>query len=524
MKLLLFFTIVFCELSSSAQVITSSIEDRSRYLLHTIKWTLREKQGFKDGNNVIQIEKTGTKLQTGYTVRLDGTKHAVIIHKTDPTGREIAINKLEGGERVFGPIPTKPIEFGGKILLFYFKYLDKDSMKFYVSEVDRSSLQLINTKHLFSYQQDNVGVFKMMKALDRVITPYVSEDESKLLVVFPGNKEEFFSCVFDTNLQIIRQKTSKLAGIEDLTVSDVYLDNNGNSVIALSKEIFSSETFNSTITKKILIQKSNNTERLTDAETWASGVELHNARFKGSKDQTKIYVFGDHSGTVANGGIWLSEIQSDKLNVTKPKTFSYPEDFKRRVYDIGFGERKRGDYGIVDADLQLTEFENGDLAICGSPLLRHDGTSTDINGKVSGYISFFAGPVMMAFLKGKNEPVFTMIPRYQNYCGGSTSLFIPYQDKLVIIYNDYAKYINDELTDKVNPVRINMVRELSLAGAVVNKNGKIESRKMLAEGIARMNFYDISSCEFLSDKKLLIPSVSADKKTDEMKVVVVTVE
>ena len=103
-------------------------------------------------------------------------------------------------------------------------------------------------------------------------------------------------------------------------------------------------------------------------------------------------------------------------------------------------------------------------------------------------------------------------------------MFIPYHDKLVVVYNDYAKYINSELTDKVDPIRINMVRELSLASAVVNKDGTIENRKMLAEGIARMNFFDISSKEIVSDKKWVIPSAATDKETDQMKVAVVTVE
>lgn len=152
MKPMLLFAMALLTIQSFAQVISSSVEDQSRYLLHTIKWTTREKQGFMDGNHIIQIEKTGIKLQTAYTVRFGGTKHALIIHKVDATNKEIATNKLEGGERVFGPISSKPIEFAGKILLFYFKYSEKDSMELFVSEVDKNTLQLTNTRHLYSYQ------------------------------------------------------------------------------------------------------------------------------------------------------------------------------------------------------------------------------------------------------------------------------------------------------------------------------------------------------------------------------------
>jgi hypothetical protein len=54
MKRFLFFALLFCGINSTAQVITASIGNRSRYLLHTIKWTSREKNGFQDGNNIIQ--------------------------------------------------------------------------------------------------------------------------------------------------------------------------------------------------------------------------------------------------------------------------------------------------------------------------------------------------------------------------------------------------------------------------------------------------------------------------------------
>ncbi len=523
MKHLLLLFVFFYGLHSTAQVITASVEDRSRYLLHNIKWTSREKQGFQDGNNIIQIEKTGTKAQLGYTVRLDGMKHALIIHKIGANDKEIAINKLDGGERVFGPVKTEPYEFAGKLLLFYYRYLDKDSMKLYVSEVDKSTLQLINTTQLCSDKQENVGLFKIEKALSKEITLQTSKDESKLLVVASGTDGQVFSCVFERDLQLIRKKVSKLKLSDDSGIFQAMVDNNGNNVIALGKNRYSFETFNSSIVQKFLVLKSDNTEHVTDIEAWGSESEFRNARFQISNDLTKVYVFGDYSGEVANAGIWLSEIQAGKLNVSKPKTFPYPEDFKKRVYAIGFGDKKKGNYGIWDADLQLTEFENGDLTISGSPLHQNFTSSVDNNGKLNSSSTFLVGPVMMAFLKG-NGSIFTMVPRSQHNCGGSKSLFVPYKDKLVVIYNDYAKYINNNLADDVSPVRVNMVKELSLACAVINKDGIIVSRKMLAEGIARMNFYNTGYCEFLDDKKILVPTASLDKKTDDMKVVLITIE
>jgi hypothetical protein len=222
---------------------------------------------------------------------------------------------------------------------------------------------------------------------------------------------------------------------------------------------------------------------------------------------------------VANAGIWLSEIQIDKLIVSNPKIFPYPDNFKKRVCGIGFEAQKKGNYGIWDADLQLAEFENGDIAIAGSPLHQHFVASPDNHGQLQSSASFLVGPVMTAFIKG-SASTFTMIPRTQNHNSGSKSLFIPYNDKLVVIYNDFANYINEKLTDDVDPGPIKMLKDLSLAAAVISKDGTIVSRKRLVQE----NFYNTSYCEFLSDKKMLIPSAILDKKTDEMKFVMISIE
>jgi hypothetical protein len=538
MKYLQLLIFIFFGINSSAQKIIATLEDRSKYLLHSLKLNSREKHGFQDGSNIIQVEKTGIKFQTGYTVRFDGTKHGLIIRKINTNGKEIAVNRPEGGEKVFGPIATEPVEFDGKILLFYYKYIDQDSMKLYVSEVDRNSLELTNTMHLFSYQQENVGIFKLMRAANREINLRISEDQSKLLVVVTGNKEDIFSCVFDKNRTILRKRKSILTGTKNLIISQICVDNNGNNVIAFSQEtytsntrssseIYTSNTFDKTISRKFLIQNLNNTDKLVDVEAWGMGFSLQNARFQASRDQTKIYVYGDYTGVVGSAGIWLSEIQAANLNATKPKTIPYPDDFKRKIYDIGFGERKRSDYGILSADFQLSEFENGDLAISGSPMLYEGRDRAVVNGETYSYgkSNFFSGPIMIAILKNKSETVFTMIPRYQHHSYASKSLFIPYMDKLVVLYNDKEKNI----TGSGDPEDVRMkgvirVSELSLAAAIVNKEGKVESRKILVEAISKSNFYNLWASEFLSEKKLIVPPVSGDKKDADVKFAVISIE
>jgi hypothetical protein len=138
---------------------------------------------------------------------------------------------------------------------------------------------------------------------------------------------------------------------------------------------------------------------------------------------------------------------------------------------------------------------------------------------------YYAGPIIISFLNGKKAPVFTMIPRHENYCSGSKSIFFPSQDKLVVVYNDYEKNINGSLQpNDVHQKGGHIVKELSLAYAVVRNDGTVETRKMLSEGVSRLNYYNTAACFRTQEGKLLIPSTSMDKKSEDMKVAVVTVE
>ena len=225
-SLLLLFLAISC--SASSQVVKFSIEDSSKRSLHTVKWTLKEKTAYQDGKNIIQIEKGSTNmLQFAYTAKYNAQKHPIIIHKFDEAGNELATNKLDDGERAFGPVPTVTTEFNNIILLFYYRYIDKDSMKLYVSEVDKNDLSLKNTQQLFSYHQKNVGLIGMMTMTGglREIMLRASPDESKLLLVSIGDGDEIFSCVFNSQIKVMRKKTTLVPRKGSVGVSDAALEN-----------------------------------------------------------------------------------------------------------------------------------------------------------------------------------------------------------------------------------------------------------------------------------------------------------
>ncbi len=519
MKPVLIFPLLAFFYSASSQVIKFAIEDSTEKALHEYSWTLREKTVFQDGKNIIQIDKGGSNMaQFAYTAKYSGQEYTITIHKYDEEGNELATNKLDNGERAFGPVPIVTTEFNNRILLFYYRYVDKDSMKLYVSEVDKNDLSLKNTQQLFSYHQKNVGLIGMMSMPGdlRDMVLRTSPDGSKLLLVSMGDGDDIFSIVFDNRMKTVREKITEVPRKSSIQVSDAVVENSGNDIIIFSRGVASDNTSESDEAKLILIQKANNTEQIIDFKTTGEK-EVYDIHLKILKKNAKVYLYGEYLGSIFFAGIWLADIETENFKINKPVIIPYPEDFIKRVYDLDFGERRKGNYGIYKTDYEMVEFENGDLALCGTPIQRHEGIK---------YTLFFAGPVIVSFLSDNlTKNVFTMIPRNQNYSSGSLGVYIPYQNKLIVFYNDYLKNLDGEtINDKLNQKGGAIVRELSLAYAVIRKDGAIESRKLIAEGLSRMNPYNTAECKIISNKKIFIPSDAREKKTNIMKVAKITIE
>ncbi len=529
MKFALFILLLSSSLFAFPQTIKFSVVNDQKALQHTINWAMREKTEYSDGDGFIRIENTGNNLfQLGYTARLSTSKHGIILHKFDASGTEIMTNKLEDGRRVFGPIHAQSAEFRNRIFLAYFRYDDKDSMRLYISEINKKTLQLDNEQFLYSYQQNNVGILKMTRALKHELFMRISSDSSKLLLAYQDTKGALVTAIFGDQANLLGTHVSKNNVLLENDVTDAFVENSGNNEFVVS---LANSSFSTVPLKGIIIQRLDNKEKYQEFGTPEAEGALLNCHIQNSKDNSRIYIFGDYAGAIGSAGSWQAEIESQNLKTGKPSLFPYPDDLKERVYKIGFGEKKHGNYGILDIDYELVEFDNGSLALCGNPVLRQDNQyvtygSQGSSGTTHGYVMYYAGPVMAAFFdKGMVGKTYAMIPRNENLSQGSSGIYLPYHDKLLVFYNDYKKNINGEILDKdVHQSGGAITHELSLAYAVISKTGTILERKLISEGVSRMNCFDTQQYRMSADRTLFIPSTSIDKKSDAYKVAVITVE
>jgi len=530
MKYLFTILLISINLHASAQSVKLTTEEtikqkfpRPSYANMDQSWTY-----FQDGNNTIRIDcKGGDKFEWQYFSKLYSQNCRVTIYKYDSNGDEILVNKLENDKKVFALMLPEAIEFNKKILLFYFRVTDKDAPKLYVSELDKNDLSLKNTQEVCTYGQTNEDVAHSKKGIYWQMLLKLSDDKKKLLLAAPVYKDELFTCVYASDMSIIRKKTSQFIIKDDIMISDALLENTGNNSIVFKDFQMTGElsgTFLPSV-KGILLQKVNNTEVFIDANFLDEEHRLVDAHFGISKYSSKTILFGDYLDKNWGAGIWLTDIESENLKINKALLIPYPEDFAKRVCNLGFGKRLKDNYGLETLDYEMAEFENGDIAFCGSPTNHGLAGVYLVNADrdFSSAASIYSGPIMAAFISSnRKQNVFTMIPRYLDTDAGIKGIFITYKDKLLVFYNDFEKNITGELlSDDVQQKKKGI---LSLAYASILKDGKIESRTILELGSSKDDYYKTKNGKIISDRKILIPYSNAEKKSNVIKVANISIE
>lgn len=505
-----------------AQTVTATIENQSRYLKNYFLRNNESHFGFEDGEHIIQVEVTGVKTRIwGVAAKYGHTMHGIILRKVDSNDKVVKENKLDGGKDVFGPIRSEAIEFNGKIYLFYYRYIDKIKMELYVSEIDKSTLEITNTRTLHSYAEKNTSVFAKGDEFRRYILLTESPDQKKLLLSVAGEKEtDLFTAVFDHTGNIVFTKNTTLEKETKASVNKAAFTNQGNIAVVFSEWIQPRmEPYRQWKAKALVLINPDKTEKQFDFGADQAGGELYHPVLKFSADDSKFYIGGDYDGELRKAGVWLKEIALKDFKAGKIQRFPYPEEFIKNIHEIGFGFKRKGNIGINGADFQLIELPNNRLLLGGSPLYRYSNNNPESYRTI-----YFTGPIMMVTLDANRKASFAHIPRYNNSSSGDELAFKPYQNKLVVVYNDYEKNITGPLKpNDVNQKGGAVVRELSLAYAVVDEKGNIEKRAVLSPGISRLWSYNMYEAKWTDNNTLMIPASGKDKKEKELKVAKVEV-
>ena len=434
-----------------------------------------------------EINVAGAKL--AYSARLKDGLHGLTLHKYDLKMKEVLTVKLEDGKKGFGPLGENFIAIGDKLILLYYKYDKDDSVRLYVSQINPNSLELKNATEIYSYYQKNLGFFGLIgnagNAEGNKLKNSFSADSSKILISTVGIPGEIYTIALDKDFNLFKGIKSVVPNGKDFEVNDIFIDNTGNRYLTYG---YKPEKKDKYLTRGVLVQNTNGKESYINLTVTDEGAHPKQLYFNHSKDNSKVYIYGNYYGEHLSEGVLMSTVDALELKVKPAKLYPYPEDLKKRLYKLDFGEKSKGDYSVHPIGFSFTELNNGSIALCGVPEYTLHGDR---------FSRSFAGPVVVALINRDNS-IFTMIPRSQNLSQASECIATQYNNNVLCLYTDKEKNVNKELSDEISDG--GKSSELILVAATIQPDGKIVSRKKIADHPSGSNYY------FLDEYQKISPS------------------
>lgn len=419
------------------------------------------------------------KGMQAYSASLGKIKYGLIVHKYDGNMKELSHGALQSGDKSFGPFSPKMTWFAGKMLIFYYVEAPDGNIQLLYSTVDPESLVVAPGKLLYTIPEKNRGFPKMETAMaENRIKIDLSPDSSKLLISQSGNTGEIFSCVLNPGLAVENQVISKtMSNMEEFVMSEVRIDGAGDRYFTFSYK-------EGEIKKNgLLVVNSERKEAFLSLRASAQGEDAGLLSLQLSKENGKAFVFGASSMEHLEEGVAVSQVDAANLSLGVPVVCDFPVDLKDRLKKMEYTQKRASI--VVDKDVHYDGrlMDDGTLVLTGAPMIRQNYSTSSHSGA---RLLAYSGPIINVFIKGGQSRV-GVIYRNQELSAASLPIGIPYGNKFICIYNDTEKAINSDDTHTNDKAKSE--DGLVLAIAVLNSDGTIISKKMLAGRTGGPNFF-----------------------------------
>jgi hypothetical protein len=430
--------------------------------------------------------------------KLYDVKFSVTISQFDKDMNQVKEVVLENGEKNFGPMLPELLTFNNKLYVAYFKAADKTSFSVYLAALDENTLTPDQPKLIGTIKQDNVGVFEIESVVNSGLVYFViSPDDTKLLAVCKNAPNKVQTTLLDDKLQTLKQNLISISLSSFQIPSAVLTDDNRACLILESEE------------GTRILGIGPNGEKTEIRYNAAGELAPNITRAKLAKDGKSIFIY---STTTESGqrpvwcnGFMIARLDPVNFKLSKPLTYPMPGDFIQTVAEKGGGLKHKKDYAISLFTPQLLEMENGEIAIVGSPeriTVDVSRSAPNMNNQThnTATTTLTVGPVLVMFpdKNGKTfDPVIIpreiMLSKSQKSGSGAirvisaprqsdvTAGFIATQleGNVVVVYNDNVKNLSKDADEKTTITK--STGDLELAEALVNKERKLEYRKLISE-------------------------------------------
>ena len=492
---------LLCALYSALCAQTVSVSYSNSFVLKDHFKTDKEGATFWYNNHFYCMETEATGgIHLIYTVTLAKLKYRINLYQYDKDMNEVKEVTLDGPDHL-GPFLPRGAVFGGKLWVFYYQMAKESGIDLTYSVVDLETLVAEPGKRLGTIDEANAWGFKSLQAEENnKLQMAFSPDGGKLAVVQSGNTPDVMTFLLDKDGPVGKPRISHFeqGDPKSFKIDQAHVDSAGNRF--LTYKYMEDKQWKS----GILLQNARGREKWINMEPMKDGLEAGVAFMYLSHAGGKIYVFGPCTADKFDRGVFLTTLDVDKMRLAPAEIYPYPVDVLTKLEKMDYVDKKHSDVMVKRISYDLNELSDGSVVLTGYPVDVESNTyykATGMDAGTTTRIHEYAGPLVNLFIKD-GKCAAAVIPRSQEQSVELDFIAIPYNDKLICIYNDNEKSIESD-DPKINGKRYR-VDDLVLAYAVMGSDGTIIERKKLGDKQGKLAYFTRYKQD-LPDNSFLIP-------------------
>lgn len=383
-------------------------------------------------------------------------------------------NSLFNGEKTYGPLRPRLLNFYGQPYLLYYQYLSDDAdskMRILLAKIDTTTLQPDPPKELFLLEQNTLGIFNSEDFLnDHRLEFKASPDSSKILALWSSaTNRDFHIDVLDRRFDSLWSKEQQISADAIRGLQSECVNNRGS--------VFFTYTLagpkNSTPGSHIGI--CNPDGGFIDREITLQNGHPISLSLLNAKDSNFIMITGTWSDKPVNlSGVYSARIDAAKGTLSQIRQTEFPDELIKSLHQDRWAEIKQKNYGLDPIDLQ--------------PFLRDDG-SIDLVGEFrrTEYLPHITvtdvGNILYAHLPANpaDTAIFSKLPNYrrieENTIGNGYFAF-SWNNRVVVLYNDNPD--KQQIPLHAYPLAYTNYYNVNLVAATFSDNGEVKKEKLVS--------------------------------------------
>lgn len=506
-------------LASNAQVSQLSISDDFNVVNHEYRDQTVSNAVYHN-NGFYSVTNSGMGMGKWLFTKLYDVKWEVTLTHFDRNMKEVKEVKLSNGAKEFGPLLPSLFLMQNQLVLVYFKAENKSSFDMYISKVNETTLDVTDTKKICTFQQENVGIFKLESIISGgLVFISNSTDGDKTLFACKTASNKLQTFIINQQLEVVRRSEMLLNSPEAIVSSAV-----------LTKDNLECMLINSAMDTKLFYVGADGKKGQKNLPVNAVQ-KVYAPRLQLAKNGKSVWLYAATTPTgqsdESSNGLHLLQFDCTTQQLSKP--FFYR--FSSEMLDIiaqreGKSEGNNKDYRYYFRP-QLLELENSRVVFVGSPEMIKQSSNTVIDGsrtQTTVKTEFNVGPVIAFFpdQAGTDLP-YIQIPRKillsKSNSGGtgavtflqvsgisnSSSSFVAKAqgNSIIVVYNDNDENLSREADQKV--IKTQSAKSLVLAEAFISDNISLVYRKQLGENMKGVATYYLGNAVQNSVGELIFP-------------------